>query len=40
VEKSIPKIWATSAIFKNLAKIPKVSPTGENSPNLVTLSLK
>jgi hypothetical protein len=36
VEKSSPNIWAASVTFK---KLPKVSncPTGENSPNLVTL---
>jgi hypothetical protein len=36
VEKSSQKIWATLEIFK---KVPKENnhPTGENSPNLVTL---
>jgi hypothetical protein len=36
METKGPKMWPTKEIFKNL---PKVSnrPTGENSPNLITL---
>jgi hypothetical protein len=36
VEKSSPKVWATSVIFKTSAQSAQ-SPTGEKSPNLVTL---
>jgi hypothetical protein len=36
VEKRSPKIFATSAIFKNLSK-ENNRPTDENSPNPVTL---
>jgi hypothetical protein len=36
VEKSSPRIFATSAIFKKLPK-GKNRPIGENSANLVTL---
>jgi hypothetical protein len=38
VEKSGPKIWATSVIKKELPKV-KNHPTGENWPNLVTLHI-
>jgi hypothetical protein len=35
-EKKLPKTWARSEIFKKLPK--EINhPTGENSPNLVTL---
>jgi hypothetical protein len=37
--KSSPNIWATSAIFKKYPKQTTYHPLGENSPNLVTLSL-
>jgi hypothetical protein len=38
VEKSSPKIWATSVIFENLPKVNNRSlPLVENSPNLFTL---
>jgi hypothetical protein len=36
VAKSSPKICATSVIFKRMAKVNN-RPSGENSPNLVTL---
>jgi hypothetical protein len=36
VDKSGPTFWASFVIFKNLPRV-KDRPTGENSPNLVTL---
>jgi hypothetical protein len=36
VEKSSAKVWATSAIEKNLPNVNN-HPTGEKPPNLVTL---
>jgi hypothetical protein len=38
VEKSSPNLCATSVIFETLPKV-NSRPTGENSPNLVTLIL-
>jgi hypothetical protein len=38
VEKSNPKIWGTVVIFKKLPKT-NISPTGEKSPNLITLPI-